>query len=193
MADEKTERVRGRTVASNGYVLVRVGRDHHLADVRGYAYEHRVVAEQMIGRRLELGEQVHHIDGDRANNAASNLMVHRSRAHHAVEHRTRDDLRKPGEFNPTVACKCGCAQTFSRFDGAGRPRLYVSGHNRPARPTVDAVIRALRGGDSSRSVIAAATGRSVQAIAVALSKLKARGVVANARGTWRLVTGVHDG
>ena len=27
----------GRIIASNGYVMLRVGTDHHLADVRGYA------------------------------------------------------------------------------------------------------------------------------------------------------------
>lgn len=43
----------GRSVASNGYVLIRVGVEHHLADVRGYAYEHRVVAEQKIKRALK--------------------------------------------------------------------------------------------------------------------------------------------
>src|SRR5205809_93254 len=35
-----------------GYILLFVGKDHHLADVRGYAYEHRIVAEQAIGRQL---------------------------------------------------------------------------------------------------------------------------------------------
>ena len=55
----------GRTVASNGYVLVRVGIGHHLADVRGYAYEHRLVAEAKFGRRLLRGEVVHHADGDK--------------------------------------------------------------------------------------------------------------------------------
>lgn len=52
----------GRVIASNGYVLIRVGTDHHLADVRGYAYEHRLVAEKKMGRRLRKGEQVHHLD-----------------------------------------------------------------------------------------------------------------------------------
>lgn len=55
----------GRSVASNGYVLVRVGVEHHLADVRGYAYEHRLVAEEKIGRRLRDDEHVHHVDGDK--------------------------------------------------------------------------------------------------------------------------------
>jgi hypothetical protein len=37
----------GKTVTSRGYVLVWVGKDHPLADVRGYAYEHRLVAAQL--------------------------------------------------------------------------------------------------------------------------------------------------
>ena len=53
----------GRSIASNGYVLVRVGKRHHLADVRGYAYEHRLVAEEKLGRRLTPGEIPHHING----------------------------------------------------------------------------------------------------------------------------------
>lgn len=81
----------GRIVASNGYVLVRVGVDHHLADVRGYAYEHRLVAEQVIGRRLARGEVVHHRDHDTTNNAPDNLQVLTRRQHHA-EH--VDDLTR---------------------------------------------------------------------------------------------------
>jgi hypothetical protein len=29
-----------------------------------------------------------------------------------------------------VSCECGCGQVFPRFDRAGRPRRFVSGHNR---------------------------------------------------------------
>ena len=38
-------------------------------------HEHRVVAEQMLGRPLKRGEIVHHIDGDRRNNRPENLQV----------------------------------------------------------------------------------------------------------------------
>ncbi len=38
-------------------------------------HTHRVVAEQMLGRPLQKGEIVHHIDGNKRNNDPSNLMV----------------------------------------------------------------------------------------------------------------------
>ena len=124
----------GRTVASNGYVLLRVGREHHLADVRGYAYEHRMVAEAMLGRKLLPGEQVHHRNRDRLDNRPENLEVHSSCAHHAVKHRTTGvDNRLPGEANPTIQCACGCGRQMQRYDGHGRPRRFVSGHNLRAR------------------------------------------------------------
>lgn len=38
-------------------------------------HEHRVVAEKKIGRKLQKGEVVHHIDGDKTNNHPDNLQV----------------------------------------------------------------------------------------------------------------------
>lgn len=124
----------GRSVASNGYVLIKVAPGHHLADVRGYAYEHRVVAERTIGRRLRRGELVHHVNGIKTDNRPENLVVEPSIAHHRVEHRKPNSrLRLPDQANPTVACACGCGATFAQFDSVGRPRRYVSGHNMGAK------------------------------------------------------------
>lgn len=120
----------GRSVASNGYVLIRVGTEHHLADVRGYAYEHRLVAEAKIGRRLREGEQVHHVNGDKADNRAENLEVEPSLAHHRAHHRTVDrGLRAPGTPNQIVSCACGCGARFAKYDNTNRPRRFVPGHN----------------------------------------------------------------
>lgn len=121
----------GRSRASNGYVLLRVGIGHHLADVRGYAYEHRVVAEVKIGRRLLPGEEVHHVNGIKDDNRAENIEIV-TKPEHALEHRSpknKNRLRMPGEENPIVCCACGCGSAFSQFDETGRPRTYVSGHN----------------------------------------------------------------
>jgi hypothetical protein len=120
----------GRSIASNGYVLIKVGTEHHLADVRGYAYEHRVVAEQKLGRRLLPGEVVHHRDGDKQNNAPENLEVCADIAEHQLEHRKPgSNLRKPREPNPLISCACGCGAEFQRFDNSRRPRRFVPGHN----------------------------------------------------------------
>lgn len=51
----------------------------------GYVYEHVVVAEQTLGRSLVGTEVVHHLDGDRANNQVTNLLV-LERGQHAKLH-----------------------------------------------------------------------------------------------------------
>lgn len=136
MSDQTRERnpnwKGGRVVDPRGYVLIRVGVGHHLADVRGYAYEHRLVAEEKLGRRLMHGEIAHHDDEHKSNNTPNNIEP-LTRAEHRKKHRKHQDrgLRDPGEPNQTVACECGCGAEFLRFDGSGRPRRFVSGHNSP--------------------------------------------------------------
>ena len=54
-------------------------------------HEHRVIAEQIIGRALRIGEVVHNIDGNKHNNSPENLMVLSSQAEHWAIHRKRGD------------------------------------------------------------------------------------------------------
>ena len=51
-----------------GYVMVKVG-------LRKYQAEHRIVAEQALGRHLAAGEQVHHVNGVKDDNRPENLQV----------------------------------------------------------------------------------------------------------------------
>jgi hypothetical protein len=119
----------GRTVDPRGYVLIKKP-EHHAADVRGYVYEHRLVAEAKLGRPLARGEVVHHVNEDKGDNRPENLAVLPSIAHHRKEHRKPGSkLRDPDEANPMVRCACGCGARLRRYDSSGRPRRFVSGHN----------------------------------------------------------------
>lgn len=52
-------------------------------------HTHRVVAEEMLGRPLEKGEIVHHIDGNKRNNNPENLMIMTQAEHCRVHFRKK--------------------------------------------------------------------------------------------------------
>ena len=76
----------GRYKTTQGYVMVFAGKGHHLAGPNGYAAEHRVVAEQILGRPLASKEVVHHKNGDRADNRPENLSVYDGSGEHCRDH-----------------------------------------------------------------------------------------------------------
>ena len=50
-------------------------------------YLHRAIAEQIIGRKLNPGEVVHHKDEDKTNNSPDNLVVCSSASVHRRYHK----------------------------------------------------------------------------------------------------------
>ena len=80
-----------RLVSRHGYVKVRVGRRHPLADPNGYAYEHLIILAA-AGLRLSAGQVAHHLNGDKTDNRIENLEVTTRSAHnsHHNAHRPRD-------------------------------------------------------------------------------------------------------
>lgn len=132
MARKRHPNYKGGVVDPRGYRLVYVGKNHHLADVRGYAYEHRLAAERKLGRRLKRGEVVHHKKSGRlwrGKNRKSMIEVFPANAAHLNTHRRVGlNRRRWKQTNPTVKCLCGCGQKFPRFDKFKRPRKYRVGH-----------------------------------------------------------------
>jgi hypothetical protein len=187
----------GRTITEHGYALIRVGVEHHLADVRGYAYEHRVIGEQILGRRLRRGEEVHHKDDSfagRSNNDPSNLEVKSSHWEHRKEHRSPGSrLRNPGEPNDEIGCACGCGARFLRYDEQGRPRMFVHGHNPRDTSARDSILAEMVG-PIGISELAQRTGSTTAAARQALSKLcRAGEIVRIDKGRYALPSYVGGG
>jgi len=71
-----------------GYVRIYVPM-HPEANNRGYVYEHRIIAEKMIGRSLKKNEVVHHKNRIRWDNRKENLAVMDKRTHSRLHMRDR--------------------------------------------------------------------------------------------------------
>ena len=77
-----------RMINKDGYVLIRVGRQHPLADPNGYAREHILILAA-AGIYLGPDEVVHHRNGDRQDNRFENLRVLTIREHNIIHNSER--------------------------------------------------------------------------------------------------------
>lgn len=77
----------------NGYVYF-CDKLHPLANSQGYVYYHRHVASMKQGHWLDKNEHVHHVDGNKKNNSAENLMVLSPSEHAKLEHALKGEIKK---------------------------------------------------------------------------------------------------
>lgn len=75
----------GGKVASSGYVKVRVGVGHPLADPNGMAYEHLLVWVAAGNPKPDAEQIIHHINEDKTDNRIANLRV-MMRSEHSQMH-----------------------------------------------------------------------------------------------------------
>lgn len=83
----------GSRVASNGYVKVRVGKAHPLADPNGWTYEHLLIWVAAGNQRPDPGELLHHVNGEKTDNRIENLELMKRGNHnaHHNQNKGRDD------------------------------------------------------------------------------------------------------
>lgn len=89
------------TCKGGGYHYARTDPPHPRRNAKGLYPLHRVLMENMLGRLLEPGEEVHHHDEDKTNDDPANLRL-KTKAEHARDHaleRAPDDIE--------ITCTCG--------------------------------------------------------------------------------------
>ena len=65
---------------NTGYRMIKSSRSKN-----GWAREHTVIAERVLGRRLKPGEEVHHVNGNKLDNRNCNLLICSTSYHRELE------------------------------------------------------------------------------------------------------------
>ncbi len=78
-----------KITTTDGYVKIRVGVGHPLADSNGYCCEHILIMTTFMGRQLKKDEIVHHINGDKKDNRIDNLKIISRSEHNAIHNKKK--------------------------------------------------------------------------------------------------------
>lgn len=71
----------GRIVTDDGYIKI-MSSERTASGRKRYILEHRFVMEQHLGRKLDINEHVHHINGIKDDNRLENLIIKKSSNHY---------------------------------------------------------------------------------------------------------------
>jgi hypothetical protein len=77
-------------------------------------YEHVAIVEAALGKRLPVGAVVHHVDGNKFNNANANLVACDSQAYHMLLHARTRVIKVGGD--PDIQAVCSKCYELKRLD-----------------------------------------------------------------------------
>ena len=83
VAEKHSQWKRGKSLNAQGYWYI----CESLSDGYSSKREHRIIAEKALCKILAPSHPVHHVDGDRSNNANSNLVICENQTYHFLLHR----------------------------------------------------------------------------------------------------------
>lgn len=89
----------GGSLRRDGYISIQSNKVSKLA--------HIAVAEKALGKPLPKGAEVHHVDGNRSNNAPGNLVICPDKAYHMLLHQRMRAMEACGNPNWRCCRFCG--------------------------------------------------------------------------------------
>jgi len=106
----------GRIITQSGRVMISAPWHPRASSNGGYVFEHILVVESVIGRKLKIKEQVHHLDGNPGNNAKSNLALLEGQSLHNVIHARMRVVKHGGKPSANkICCTCRIMKTKQDF------------------------------------------------------------------------------
>jgi HNH endonuclease len=96
----------------------KIYREAKMAQPNTWQYEHRLIMEQALGRKLERSEHVHHINGDTLDNQLGNLTVLHVTAHNRLHDSLHNQLN--GRWSLKHDRCIVCHSTERRHEGKGQ-------------------------------------------------------------------------
>ena len=96
---------KGGRIKTNGYIMLNLPAHPH-ANSKGYVKNARVISENALGKSMPEGIEVHHVNGDKADDQHANLVICENHKYHALLHRRTRAFSACSDANWRKCVRC---------------------------------------------------------------------------------------